>query len=399
MRFSAWRGGLIAAALLFAPAAFAAPKAQPVPGVTLPLATDGPRIVDQDGRHVRLLAVNWFGAESGEFVVGGLDKQPLDTLAKTIRDGGFNTVRLPWSNELVERDPVVEARYLSANPALKGKTAMAVFDAVVDALGREGLMVILDNHRSRGDWCCDETHGDGLWHTPAYPESAWIADWKAVAARYADRPFVIAAELRNEIRPDPPLGLKPSWGGGDLATGWRAAAMRGGEAVLAVDPRLLIVVGGIGYQTQLGGVRDQPATLSVPRRLVYAAHDYAWNRTADELRDPALFARRSMERWDFVRQPGQAFTAPVLISEFGGCAQLGPDGKPCAADRLAYPLAFARYAQASGVDFAWWPLNGTQSAGYNRKAGEVEAYGLLKPDWSGWADPGLVAALTGKAAR
>lgn len=392
-------GGLLAALLLVASPGWAASKAQPVPGVHLPLVTREAEIVDRDGRRVRLKAVNWFGAESGAFVVGGLDKQPLDRLARTIRAGGFNTVRLPWSNELVERDPRVEDRDLAANPALKGQRALAVFDAVVDALGRQGLMVVLDNHRSRGDWCCDEAHGDGLWHTPTYPESAWLADWKTMAARYKARPFVIAAELRNEIRPDPPLGLKPVWGGGDPATDWRAAAMRGGEAVLAVDPRLLIVVGGIDYQTHLSGVREQPVTFSVPHRLVYAAHDYAWDRTADELKDPALFAKGSMARWDFVRQPGQAFTAPVFISELGGCTQPGADGKPCADDRVAYPKAFARYARDSGVDFAWWPLNGTQSAGYNRKAGEVEAYGLLKPDWSGWADPGLVEALTGQVAR
>jgi endoglucanase len=33
---------------------------------------------------------------------------------------------------------------------------------VIDTLGRHGIMVVLDNHHSRGDWCCDEAHGDGL---------------------------------------------------------------------------------------------------------------------------------------------------------------------------------------------------------------------------------------------
>ncbi|GAA3439276.1 hypothetical protein GCM10018954_088970 [Kutzneria kofuensis] len=60
--------------------------------------------------------MNWFGAESGEFVVGGLDRQPLDRIAQLIRNGGFNSVRLPWSNELVESNPVVADTYLTANP-------------------------------------------------------------------------------------------------------------------------------------------------------------------------------------------------------------------------------------------------------------------------------------------
>lgn len=383
------------AAILF----LLATPAMAAAGPSYPLSTRGPDIVDAKGQKVRLVSVNWFGAESAEFVVGGLDKQPLDKVMWMIRAGGFNSVRLPWSNELVGRDPLVEDRFLAANPKLKGKRALAVFDAVVDAAGRAGLMVVLDNHRSRGDWCCDEAHGDGLWWTSAYPESVWLADWKTMTARYADRPFVVAAELRNEIRPDPSLGLKPVWGGGDPRTDWRAAAMRGAEAVLAVNPRLLIVVGGIDYQSNLRGVRDAPVTLSVSNKLVYAAHDYAWTHKAEELEDPALFARVAHERWGFVRDAGQPFTAPVYMSEWGGCTQNGPDGLPCKPDRIAFIWALARYARDTGIDFAWWPLNGTQSGGYNRIAGAVEPYGLLDPTWGAWADPKLIEALTGKPVR
>lgn len=364
------------------------------PGVRLPLRTRGIEIVDSAGTPVRLKSVNWFGAESGEFVVGGLDKQRLEIIAGLIRKGGFNSVRLPWSNELVERNPAVARDRLAANPELRGMRGLEILDRVVDALGRQGLMVILDNHRSRGDWCCDERHGDGLWYTREYPESAWLADWRTMAARYRDRRFVVAAELRNEIRPDPGLSLKPSWGDGNPQTDWRAAAMRGGEAVLAVNPRLLIIVGGIDYQTRLDYVRGAPVGLSVPNRLVYAAHDYAWNRSGAELADPRLFADTSYQRWGFVLEPGKPWSAPLYLSEFGGCTQPGPDGKPCAQDRRVFPGAMARYLQGNRISWAWWPLNGTQSAGYNRLAGAVEPYGLLDPGWSRYADPGLVRQLT-----
>jgi endoglucanase len=72
--------------------------------------------MDGRGHRVKLASVNWFGAESAEFVVGGLDRQPLDRIAQLIRDGGFNSVRLPWSNELVESSPVVADTCLTANP-------------------------------------------------------------------------------------------------------------------------------------------------------------------------------------------------------------------------------------------------------------------------------------------
>jgi len=39
-------------------------------------------------------------------------------------------------------------------------------------------MVILDNHVSRADWCCNDTDGNGLWYNADYPEKQWIADWQ-----------------------------------------------------------------------------------------------------------------------------------------------------------------------------------------------------------------------------
>lgn len=260
-------------------------------GVAPSLHTEGRWIVDAQGRRVKLASVNWFGAESGEFVVGGLDRQPLSRLVGLIRRAGFNSVRLPWCNEMVEKDPVIDPERLAANPRLQGMRALQVFDAVVDELGRAGLMVILDNHRSRGDWCCDEAHGDGLWHTPAYPESAWLADWRTMVTRYRDRPHVIGAELRNKIRPDPGQGLRPTWGDGNPRTDWRAAAERGGNAILEIAPDLLIIVGGIDYQSHLSGVPEHPVRLDVPQRLVYATHDYVWTHPSQDLTDPVLRTR------------------------------------------------------------------------------------------------------------
>lgn len=350
------------------------------------LHTSGKWIVDGDGHRVKLVSVNWFGAESGEFVVGGLDRQPLDRIAALIRRGGFNSVRLPWSNELVEKNPVVDPAYLTANPRLKGEHALDVLDAVIAALGRHGLMVILDNHRSRADWCCDEAHGDGLWHTPAYPESSWIADWRFMASRYRDERNVVAAELRNEIRPDPSQGLVPTWGDGNPETDWRAAAVRGGNAVLSVNPRLLVIVGGLNYQYDLKGAAAYPVTLDVSDRLVYAVHDYAWFHPAGDLGDDAAFAANLDGRTGGVR-------APVYVSEWGGCTQPDSNGTPCSGDAATYPYMMSRYLAKTDLDWAWWPLNGTQSAGYGRTHGAVETYGLLDPRWDAYANPELMAAL------
>ena len=362
--------------------------AQPAFPLKTGISDDQAALVDAKGARVRLIGVNWFGAESGAFVVGGLDKQPVDKIARLIKAGGFNTVRLPWCNEMVESNPLVKDGDIAANPQFHGQRALTVFDAVVKALSDQGLMIVLDNHRSRGDWCCDEIHGDGLWYTTGYPESSWLKDWQVMAGRYKANPWVIAAELRNEIRPDASLGVTPSWGTNDGATDWRLAAMRGAEAVLAVNPALLIIIGTPLYQADLTPVRDHPVTLSLAAHLVYAAHDYAWDRSADELADPLAFQVGSWQRWDFVREPGHPWTAPVFISEWGGCVQ-----GPCPADRAVYTQAVLTYQRSAQIDFAWWPLNGTQMTGYGRVKGAVEGYGLTTQDWSGWAAPAVVSAL------
>src|ERR1041384_4889536 len=73
-----------------------------------PLHTSGRWIVDASGSRVKLASVNWDGAESPEHVVGGLDRAPLGDIARWIKRNGFNSVRLPWSDEMYERNPVVK---------------------------------------------------------------------------------------------------------------------------------------------------------------------------------------------------------------------------------------------------------------------------------------------------
>jgi endoglucanase len=380
------------AVLLACPALLSPTAAQAHRRAHPPLHTQGRWIVERHGHHVKLAGVNWFGAESAEFVVGGLDKQPLSQIARTIRRGGFNSVRLPWSNQLVEENPVVAPNLLAANPRLQGKRALDVLDAVIRELGRNGLMVVLDNHRSRADWCCDEAHGDGLWYTRAYPESAWLADWKRMAARYRHFSNVVAAELRNEIRPDPSLAPGPTtatWGDGNPLTDWRAAAERGGDAVLSANPDLLVIVGGTEYQGNLTGVAQAPVRLRVPHRVVYAPHDYRWFHSDAELADYGAFKAKLDQRWGYILRAG---IAPLYLSEFGTCTNPSPR-EQCDPHDPAFLQFITRYLRETDMDWAYWPLNGTQSAGYGREHGVVEAYGLLNEDWSAYSNRDVLAAL------
>jgi endoglucanase len=374
----------------------AATDAGGVPLPALPLQVSGRWIVDAKGKRFKLAAVNWYGAEEEDFVVAGLDKLPLATIAHELRALGFNAVRLPWSNQMFESDPPIGAALLSANPPLQGKTALAVLDAVIDALAFEGIVVILDDHTSDANWCCSDTDGDGLWYTPKYPEASWIADWRAIVARYASRPAVVGADLRNEPRSVCPCSnggcscQVATWGGSDPSVDWHAAAQRGGNTVLGANPNVLVFVEGVNYANDLTGVYSLPVALSVPNRLVYEAHDYAWDHNG--LQSAAQLHTTLGNWWGYILAQGKSYTAPVWVGEFGTCHT----SPTCVSDSTGQGLWFSavgQYLAGADIDWSYWALNGTEARGTGRTYGAEETYGVLDVAWSAPALSNLTAAL------
>ena len=66
------------------------------------------RVVDNSGARVKLACVNWYGAHMEGHVVNGLDKQPIASIAATIRELGFNCVRLPFSLDGYYQNPYID---------------------------------------------------------------------------------------------------------------------------------------------------------------------------------------------------------------------------------------------------------------------------------------------------
>jgi len=343
-------------------------------GVEPPLHTSGHRILDAAGHDVRLTSVNWYGFDQKEYVVGGLDHAPLSTIVDEIVALGVNSVRLPWANETLERNPVVPDYAVKANPQFKGKHAMEVMDAVIDALAKAHIMVILDNHMSRADWCCDDKDGNGLWYNAEYPESKWLTDWQTITERYKHQNWVIGADLRNELRSG------AAWGGSDAKLDWHAAAERGGNAVLAVNPRLLIMVESPEYSTNFTGFDKLPVRLKVADRLVYSPHAYAPPDHVFSSYDELKQVYDARAGFLLHAEPG----VPLWVGEFGTCQTLD-----CGANSDWFKL-FVRYLKENNLAWSYWPLNGTQSSGVGRKYDTVEGYGLLSPDYRQVGAPKVV---------
>jgi endoglucanase len=343
--------------------------------IVFPLHTSGAFIVDANGRRVRLNAVNWYGAESTDFVAGGLNFTTPQSIASQIRKLGFNAVRLPWSNEMVETNPIPGNYALTANPGLQGLSALQIFDQVVSALANEGLMIILDNHNSEAEWCCGDD-GNDLWENASYPEASWIADWQSMVQRYANQPWVIGVDLRNEPR------VTATWGGSQT-TDWHGAAERGGNAVLSVNPNLLIFVEGVNYATDLSGAADLPVDLQVSNQLVYSAHDYGFDYSG--LTGYNDWFNSITPRWGYLATG--ANPQPFWLGEFGTC------NTSASCVENVWFTSITEFVKQQAVNWSYWPINGTESTGMTRTFGAPETYGVLNQSWNGQALFNLTAAL------
>lgn len=277
-------------------------------------STSGNQIVDSEGNAVKIAGVNWFGFESGNAAPHGLWTRSYQDMMDQMKDLGFNTVRLPFSSDMLHAATASGIDY-NLNPDLQGLTPLQIMDRIVEYADEIGMKVILDHHRSSAG---DGTSENGLWYDSAHSEAQWIADWQMLAERYADEPAVIGADLHNEP-------YNGTWGDGS-ATDWAAAAERAGNAIGTVNANWLIFVEGIGtYEGEnywwggnLMGVRDRPVELDVDNKLVYSAHDYGnsvyaqpWFQGSDFGDD---LPQKFEEMWGYIYREN---IAPVYIGEFG----------------------------------------------------------------------------------
>ncbi|MDE3105506.1 MAG: cellulase family glycosylhydrolase [Acidobacteriota bacterium] len=357
--------------------------------------TQGNQILDARNHPVRITGINWYGFETPRGIPGGLDVQDYRVILKAAQQNGYNTLRLPISNEMLEHPSVPQAiRFAnqggSINTDLKGLTSVQILDKIIQYAGTLGLKVILDDHRSEAG---DGPEMSGLWYTQAYPEGAWIADWQMLAKRYQGNPTVIGFDIRNEPHNANSGGACWSCGGGN---DWHLAAERAGNAILAVNPHLLIFVEGVDvYENDyywwggnLEGVRSAPVELNVPNQLVYSAHDYGPVESGQPWFTPGMtddsLRRVWQQHWGYISEEG---LAPVWIGEFGVDVTLSDVPTPTETMEAAWFKSMVQYlADNPRLSWSYWTLNGGDhngllSANYNttpRDAGRQEALASIQ---------------------
>ena len=340
----------------------------------LPLSTNGPHIVDRLGHRVKLMSVNWYGASDAYHVVMGLDKAPLRTIVEQIKKIGFNSVRLPFSNEMLYQFDQVPSKHLSENQWLIGKTPLEVFDEVISALTEQGLLVILNNHTTTSKWCCSGDDGNGLWVNHEQSSLKWMQDWEFLIERYKQNPMLVGADLRNEVRDD--HEFKANWGRGGPFDFHRVSEELGNR-LLNINPDLLLVFEGLHFSTNFLGFDHTPIQLIYPNKLIFSPHLYAWstlpngkNFSSYENYHDFSFAVNHMLKplMDQNDRP----RAPIWFGEWGYSR------KDLRSSSL-FPHFMHQFLRESGFDWSWWPLN----VGFKPDSDEYESWGLLDDNWQG----------------
>ncbi len=334
-----------------------------------PLSTSGNKIVDANGFPVTLQGVNWFGFETANHVPHGLWTRDYKDMLKQISLLGFNVIRLPFSLQALNATTISGIDYGSGkNAALQGKTPQQVMDIIIDEAAKNNLMVILDNHSQADDGFMFD-----LWYGQnGFTENDWVARWETLATRYANKPNVIGADLKNE-----PHG-SATWGT-DAANDWRKAAERAGNAILAKNGNWLIFVEGIegqvagGQQLQqhwwggnLEGVRNNPVRLNKANKLVYSPHEYGPSVFAQPWFSSPDLVNILSDRWSkgfgYINDQN---TAPILVGEFGA--------KNVGLDTVEgrWFRQFTNYMSSKGINWTFWS--------WNPNSGDTG--GVLNDDW------------------
>ncbi len=350
------------------------------------LHTDGNEIKDTDGNVIRLTGVNWFGMEGTGNIPHGLGSRNWESMLDQMAEMGYNTIRLPFANETLEPGKTLEGIDKGLNPDFfpdgeNGIPPIEVMDMIIEGAGQRGMMVILDNHLSLSGVT---TNNNGLWYEGHVTHEKWIEDWVMLTERYKDNPTVVGMDLHNEPK-------FSCWGCDDPAIDWRGAAEEAGNAILDVNPNVLILVEGVQcydpadgnnegcpfghvgwcqectwWGGNLQGVRERPIEYDVPNQLVYSPHEYTQHVYNQVWFSDPDYPNNLNEIWDynwgFIHDQE---IAPLLFGEFGT-----PTTEAGSIDGIWYRY-FIDYIVEKQTHFTYWA--------WNPNSGDTG--GLLQNDW------------------
>ncbi|KAE8154586.1 glycoside hydrolase superfamily [Aspergillus avenaceus] len=395
--------------LLSALALFIAPR---IAGAisTGPLSTEGRWIVDSNGENVTFAGVNWPGAADA-MLPEGLQYQSIEYIVSKIKSLGMNVVRLTFATEMIDdiyekgSDTSIEDSLVNAlgndngtavyreivkhNSQLGGNTTrLQVFDAVADECYRQGIYVHLDNHISKGMWCCDTNDGNSWFGDKYFDVENWYRGWRYMAEHVKSLPAVKSVGMRNELRsPDSNSDLVDKTYNWQY---WYKHMVENANQIHDVNPDVLIYFSGLNYDTILtpiptgadlgNGTKFLKDDFSYGDKIVLELHNY--DRTATSCDD----LKSGLWNGGFnaldTTNSSIVNTFPVQMTEFGF-----PQDNTTYTD--VYASCLREWLPEIQAGWMVWVIAGSY---YIREGvqDDEELWGLLDHTWSDWRSPAAI---------
>ena len=339
------------------------------------ISKNGNLIIKNTEENVNIKGINYFGLQSFVHTVHGLWVQNLEYLLDFLQENKFNAIRLPFSMDMIintQIKPSYQSIDYTKNPNLDGLSSIQVIDYVIARAAERCMLVLLDFHVFNGGDSITE-----LWYNTVYTENLIILGWQSLATRYLNQWNVMGCDLKNE-----PHGIA-SWGDNNLATDWRLAAERIGNAILEINPKLLIFVEGVQDRSfpptnlpwgnsgnQWGGglssAAVSPVQLNIPEKLVYTAHVYGPDVGAEIYFTDPTFPDNMPDIWDEQWAYLSRTNYTLIIGEFGGKEIEGT------LDRVWSNKIKTWLVEKNMTNNFFWGLN----------PNSVDTAGLLFDDWT-----------------
>ncbi|XP_073135887.1 glycosyl hydrolase 5 family protein-like [Henckelia pumila] len=359
------------------------------------LATDSRWIVNEaTGKRVKLACANWV-SHLQPMIAEGLEKQPLKYIATQISETGFNCVRFTWPTFMFTRPEYgnltvsqsldkfglrdAKAGIAKNNPQFLNMSVIEVHKEVVNELGRNNLMVVLDNHISEPKWCCSGGDGNGFFGDASFDPNEWLKGLAAVAATYKDNPAVVAMSMRNELRGDR-----------QNVPDWYKYMQQGALTINKQNPHILVIVSGLQYDTDLEFLKSKDFGANIGNKLVFEAHWYTFGTPAEKWKAQTNLVCASMTQsvennFLFLIRGNQP-SYPVFLSEYG----IDQTGVNEADNR--YISCYLAAVVENDLDWALWAFQGS----YMLREGGVnvgESYGIMDFNWVRPKNPSFVQRL------
>lgn len=330
----------------------------PQEGGLTPLYAARPDGVYKGGALLPLYGLNWFGLETCDRAPHGLwSGRSVAELLAQVKGYGFNALRLPVAPEVLRDQGQVASWARTGDPAYP-QSPLAGLRYVLGKAQGLGFHVLLDLHTFRCDLIGGNLPGKPFDPAQGYTKQDWLEDLKRLARLSLEFPNVFGIDLSNE-----PYHL--TW------AEWKALAQEGAQAVLSVNPRVLVAVEGVGNASDNGGypafwggnLKEAQDDLGLGDRLLYLPHVYGPSvHPMPYFSDPG-FPENLPAVWDAHFGHLSARSLPWGIGEFGGKYQ-GQD--------QVWQDRFVRYLRQKGVRvWFYWALNPNSG----------DTGGILEDDW------------------